>query len=334
MAQRKDISIQFIADKCGVSIATVSRVLNNDRRVASSTRERVLNAMKEYRYEIPAAPEPEIKKIGIIIDTETSDYYMALVLKLHDQMKKAGIQILIGSLDHDPNELSAVLESMYDSGVCGVILVTCPYQAVRGYLSSKIPHVWIDCNDPVELTEDICQVQSDQHYSGMLAAQELYKKGCTRPILLCGPVLSHRTRERIQGFTDEYQKRGIVVTDEQVIQTPQTREILTESRETVRYLVSKGNAFDSIFAISDWRALGAYLALTELGVRVPEDVKVIGYDGVSVASRTVLNITSVQQNIDLIAWNAAELLLKQINHVQISEKRIIVPTSILTGQTL
>ena len=124
------------------------------------------------------------------------------------------------------------------------------------------------------------------------------------------------------------------MTDEQVIQTPQTREILTESRETVRYLVSKGNAFDSIFAISDWRALGAYLALTELGVRVPEDVKVIGYDGVSVASRTVLNITSVQQNIDLIAWNAAELLLKQINHVQISEKRIIVPTSILTGQTL
>lgn len=113
-----------------------------------------------------------------------------------------------------------------------------------------------------------------------------------------------------------------------------TREILSESHQMIRYLVTKGVQFDGVFAVSDWRALGTYLALTEQGIKVPEEVKIIGYDGVSIASRTVLNITSVQQNIELIAQNAADLLLKQINHEEIKEKRVIIPTHILPGQTL
>ena len=89
-----------------------------------------------------------------------------------------------------------------------------------------------------------------------------------------------------------------------------------------------------MFAIRDWRALGAYLALTEAGVRVPEDVKIIGYDGVSVASRTTLTITSVQQNVALIARHAVDLLSRLAQHDEIPQKRIIIPTDILPGQTL
>lgn len=334
MAQRKDVSIQFLARECGVSIATVSRVINNDKRVSAKTKARVLDAMRQYGYEIPAAPTPSVRKVGIIIATETSDYYMALVLKLHDFLKRAGYHVLMSSYDHDLDALPGVLESMYDCGLSGLVLITSPYQALRFRLDNRLPHVWIDCNDPHELTEDICQVQSDQSYSGQLAAQELYRKGCVNPIMLCGPRLSHRSRERMAAFFEEYRRFGISLGEDRLFQTPMTREILSESHQMIRYLVTKGVQFDGVFAVSDWRALGTYLALTEQGIKVPEEVKIIGYDGVSIASRTVLNITSVQQNIELIAQNAADLLLKQINHEEIKEKRVIIPTHILPGQTL
>lgn len=334
MAQRKDVSIQFLAQKCGVSIATVSRVVNSDKRVAPKTRERVLDAMRKYGYEIPPAPKPSIQKIGIVIATETSDYYMALVLKLHERLKQAGYQVLMASYDHKLEALPGVLEAMYDSGLCGLCLISSPYQSLRLQIDHRLAHVWIDCNDPPEDTSDIYQVQSDQYYSGLLAAQELFRKGCTNPLMLCGARLSHRTKERIRGFFEEYQRYGITLGEDRLYQTAPTRDILTESHRTVRYLVSTGVRFDGVFAVSDWRALGTYLALAEQGIRVPEDVKIIGYDGVSVASRTVLNITSVQQNIELIAQNASDLLLKQIEHEPIQEKRIIVPTNILPGQTI
>ena len=89
-----------------------------------------------------------------------------------------------------------------------------------------------------------------------------------------------------------------------------------------------------MFAISDWRALGAYLALSELGIKVPEEVRIVGFDGISVASRVLLNITSIQQNVEQIAQNARDLLLRQMEHQPIEQKRIVVPTSILSGQTI
>lgn len=334
MAQRKDISIQFIAEQCGVSTATVSRVLNNDKRVAEKTREKILAAFETYHYIVPAAPTPANPRIGIITTIETSDYYTALVVRLREWLRKAGLRAIVISTDLDENELPPSLDTLYECGVSGVFLISCPYLSLRDKMDLSVPHVWIDCNDPPEDTKNICQVQSDQFFSGVLAAQELYRKGCVRPVILSGASVTHRAMERLRGFREEYGKHQVEISDAQLIYTPNIREVLTESRQAIRYAISQGMNFDGVFAVSDWRALGAYLALTEMGLRVPEDVKLIGYDGVSVASRTLLNITSVQQNIDLIARNACDLLLHSLNAEPIAEKRVVVPTDILPGQTV
>jgi DNA-binding LacI/PurR family transcriptional regulator len=333
MAQRKDVSIQNIADRCGVSIATVSRVLNGDRRVAVSTRQKVIDAMEEYGYQ-PAAVSCEIKKVGIVIDTQVSDYYMALVVQLHDAFAEAGIQTITASLGYHKESLPDILRTVYDSNVCGVVLISCDYLSVRELLNRRLPHVWIDCNDPPEKTENICQVQSDQYVSGVLAAQELYRHGSLNPILLAGFSFSHRLRERFNGFCAEYAKYGIEISEKRVFHTPKSKDALTESKQLIRYLISSGEEFDGVFAVSDWRALGAYLALTEAGIKVPNQVRIIGYDGVSVAGRTVLNIAAVQQIIRLIAESAADLLLRQMEGKPIPQKRIIVPTGIFPGQTV
>lgn len=334
MAQRKEVSIQMIAERCGVSTATVSRVLNSDPKVAERTRQRVLTVLRESGYRPSTPPAGGVKKVGMVFSTQSSDYYWALSIQLREALAALGIQTVSASLGRREERLPEVLRTVYDCNVCGVILIACGYQAVRDLLDPRLPHVWIDCNTPSEEAPGICLVQSDQRSSGILAAQELYRKGSRKPILLGGRRVSHRMRERFAYFQAEYRRHGIELGEDRIILTPGVREALEESKQAIRYLITTDYEFDGIFAISDWRALGSYLALADLGIRVPEDVRIIGYDGVSVANRTVLNITAIRQDIDQIACSACDLLLRQMDHQPIEKKRIVVPTSILSGQTL
>jgi len=194
MAQRKNVSIQMIADRCGVSIATVSRVLNNDARVAEATRQKVLAALAESGYRLPVPSTAGIKKVGVVIDTQVNDYYHALVIQLHDTLSEFNLQTISASLGYRKEALPDILRTIYDSNVCGVILITCDYLSIQNILNPRLPHVWIDCTDPPEETSGICQVQSDQRVSGILAAQELYRKGSRSPILLGSDLISHRMR--------------------------------------------------------------------------------------------------------------------------------------------
>lgn len=334
MAQRKDVSIQMIAERCGVSTATVSRVLNHDPKVAEATRQRVLSALHKSGYRHSSPPAGGVKKVGLIFSTQSSDYYWALSIQLRGVLEKSGIQMISASLGRREEALPDILRTIYDSNVCGIILIACGCLSIKHLLDPRLPHVWIDCNDPPEEAGDICQVQSDQRSSGILAAQELYRKESRKPILLGGQRVSHRMRERFAYFRAEYRKHGIELGEDRIILTPGVREALEESKQAIRYLITTDYEFDGIFAISDWRALGSYLALAELGIRVPEDVRIIGYDGVSVANRTVLNITAIQQDIGQIARHTCDLLLRQMDRQAVEERRIIVPTCILNGQTL
>lgn len=334
MAQRKNVSIQMIAQRCGVSTATVSRVINNDARVAEATRASVLAAMEECGYQLPTPPVSGIKKVGVVIDTQVNDYYRALLISLHDALAEFGLRTITASLGYKKEALPDILRAVYDCNVCGVILITCDYVSLKGILDPRIPHVWIDCNDPPELTKEICQVQSDQLAAGVLAAQELFRKGSVRPIILGGSILSHRGRERFEGFRSVYRKQGIEIGEDRIIRTPRVREVLDESKQAIRYLISTGYEFDGVFAVSDWRALGVYLAVSELGIKIPEEMRIIGYDGVSVATRTLLSISSIRQDVQRIAGSAVEMIAAQMERRPIAAKRVIVPVSILNGQTL
>ena len=108
---------------------------------------------------------------------------------------------------------------------------------------------------------------------------------------------------------------------------------MIESRDIVQYLITKGEDFDSIFAINDWRSLGALMGVQNAGLRVPEDIRIIGFDGISIVCNMTANITSIQQNTELLALNACKLLEKYLQGETIAERRIIVPPHLVIGQT-
>lgn len=334
MPQKKQVSIRFIASKAGVSTATVSRVLNNDNSVTENTRRKVLQVMEQYNYEAPSAPPSKVSKIGVIIVSSQSDYYHAVLGNIGMYMRERGIGVVAMNTEGFPNYLPVALDTLYDSNVQGMILVGCDYCSIKEHLHSKIPHVWVDCNDPVEQTGAICQVQSDHLISGGMAAQELIKKGCKRPVALTGATRTHRSEDRLNGFIAEFASNGIVLSEEQIVSVPGLKSYVAESQEIIQYLITKGTEFDSVFATNDGLALGSFVGAQKMGVKIPEQVKLIGFDGISAACTEVLNISCIQQNVKLMSRYASEMLLKLIEREPIQQRRIIVPTTILPGQTL
>ena len=178
MSAKKEISVRFIAERCGVSMATVSRVLNHDNSVTDATRRKVLQVLEQYHYEAPTAPASKVSKIGVVIISSQSDYYHSVLGQIGRWFRDRGISTIAINTEGVPGYLATALDTLYDSNVQGVILVSCGCLCVREYLHSKIPHVWIDCNDPPEAVRDICQVQSDHYVSGRLAAQALLSREC------------------------------------------------------------------------------------------------------------------------------------------------------------
>ena len=333
MAAKKKVSVRFIAAKCGVSAATVSRVINNDDSVTGATRHKVLQVLEQYNYEAPAAPAPKVSKVGVVIVSSQSDYYHAVLGGIGRWFRDRGVGTIAINTEGVPGYLPTALATLYDSNVQGVILVSCDCLSVREHLHSKIPHVWIDCNDPPDETANICRVQSDHYVSGKLAAQELLSRGCKKPILLTSVRTTQGNDDRLGGFIDEFAAGGIAVEREQIVSLPGIKGPVAESQELLCYLATKGFSFDGVFATSDECALGAYMGAVRMGLNIPDDVKIIGFGGVSDACTGVLNFTCVQQNIRLLARYACEMLMRLIAREPIPDKRVVVPTSILPGQT-
>ena len=200
-------------------------------------------------------------------------------------------------------------------------------------LRPEIPCVWIDCNDPYEETKHILQVQTDHYVSGQLAAQELINRGCRKPLILTSTLVSHRGLDRRRGFEFVLQKNNLSLEEHQIVFLPFIKHHMIESRDIVQYLITKGEDFDSIFAINDWRSLGALMGVQNAGLRVPEDIRIIGFDGISIVCNMTANITSIQQNTELLALNACKLLEKYLQGETIAERRIIVPPHLVIGQT-
>ncbi len=334
MAKRKNVSVKFIAEKCGVSTATISRVINGDNKVSESTREKVLSAFKEYNYKFPEhASTLSRKKIGVITTVSNQDYFASLLHEIINYMAKYDFGVISYSMGRGQFSLKDGLETLYDSNVSGIIIISGDYISVKDFLLPSIPHVWIDCNDAPEDTADICTVQSDQYVSGCLAARALLNQSCKHPIMIMSTRKSIRREERKRGFFDEFMRSGIKLGPDNIVEVETTKDGFTDSREAIRYLIAKGVSFDSVFAISDWRALGAYTGAISMGKRVPEDICIIGFDGVSLACKSV-NITSVQQNTRRLSQCSCDQLLHLIRGENVPERHIVIPTDILPGQTL
>jgi DNA-binding LacI/PurR family transcriptional regulator len=317
-------TIKDIAKALGISIATVSRALTGSYEVNKGTREKVLNKAKELHYKPNIQARNLLKSknnlIGVIIPEFRSFFFPEIIIGIQEVMNKEGYQVLICQSNESSELEKRNVEMLEDSMIEGLIVsVTKESKNIDLYqrlINEMMPIVFVNRIIP-EL--DASKVIIDDQKWAFKAVEHLIKCGYKRIAHLGGNEHLSVTKNRAQGYKDALAFYNIPL-QENLMMYVGVQE--NRARIGVDYLLSLKDKPDAIFTVTDPIAVGTILELRKRGIRVPEDVAVVGFSESPVGR--ALELTSIAQPTFQIGHTAAELLLKKIRNHNIPSETIIL----------
>ena len=305
------LSINDISEQAGVSIATVSRVINKNGRYSKETEERVLKIIEENHY-VPnmiakGLRMQKMKNVGIIVPDITNEFFMKLFREIEKNLFARGFGSFLCNTDEQEDLERAHVRMMREQNVCGLIYLSgTDHEADQGERS--LPSIYIDRIPKTSRGTQRC-VTSDNVEGGYLAAKELLEQGCRRILIMTSHKPVSVYRDRFEGYVRALTEKGL--REEDIRAAYLDRLHYRDAYEEMNRLLDSGEFDgDGVFASSDWLALGCYKALIEHGKRVSEDVKLVGFDDISVTAFNTVPITTIHQQVDLLGAEAVRLLFE------------------------
>jgi LacI family transcriptional regulator len=305
-------TIYDVAREAGVSIATVSRVLNAAQRVREPTRRRVIDAVERLGFvpkaDATARARRDFKRVGVLTPFFTALSFVQRVRGVATTLGDTDYELIIYTVDSQA-KLRAYLDMLpLSRRVDGLIAMSLPLDetSTRRLLDNELETVCIE----YEHSSFSC-VQIDNVQGGALAAGHLVAKGYRR-IAFVGETgepsyALHPSDQRLEGFRRTLEGAGLALPDAYVIRRPYRMESVIESTFVLLDLPEPPEA---IFTTSDIQAVGVLKAARRRGVRVPEDLAVMGFDNLDLAD--YMELTTVNQSLDESGRTAVELLLARL----------------------
>lgn len=304
------VSIRDVAERAGVSLGTVSNVLNRPDAVSPSTAGRVRTAMAELGYvRNDAARQLRAGRshmVGLIVLDAANPFYAELSRGAEDEAARHGLSVLVGNSGERPERETAYLDLFERQRVWGVLVSpvggdVAPLVRLR---ERGIPVVLVDRSAP---GHGLSSVAIDDVRGGHLAASHLLEQGRRRIAYIAGPTTLHQVADRLEGA-----RRAVGEAEGATLEVVE-RPALTvlEGRAAGREIVGRAASArpDAVFAANDLLAMGALQAMVMEGsVSVPDDIALIGYDDIGFASSAVVPISSIRQPARLMGETAARLL--------------------------
>jgi len=325
--------MQDVAQKAGVSVATVSRVLNGSDKVVDETRERVLLACQELDYSLHlAAQRLRLGKTNTICVVLPFLTLPSIVERLR------GVQEALLDSDYDLIPFSVGSPDLRDlrlfdlanrSRTDGLMIISMPIndQQTERLINNNMPVVLIDSEKP-----DFSRVNVDDREGGRLATDHLIKLGHNKIAFISShlenPLQFSSTMNRYLGYCQALESAGIPFNPEYQKEGEHGRE---EAKAMAFSLLQQSNPPTAIFASSDTKAAGVLDAARTLGVKIPEQVSVIGYDNIRDAE--YLNLTTIQQPLYQAGLVGGEKLLQLIEQPQSEPEEIILPVELVVRET-
>lgn len=309
------ISIRDIARESGVSIATVSRVLNN-KSASAKTKRKVINVVQKLGY-IPNARAADLKNkktksIGIIIPNITNPVYPVGVQTIYDTARQRGYHLILGNNYNRVDEELKNLQMMARERVAGLILGTCevddsecdPY--INNMLELGICVVFAGRNQN-DLKVD--EVMVDGTQGVYKAVCYLLKIGRKKIAFIAGNRGTLSTESRLAGYLKALSERGVVQDEKLLSFGGWTKE---SGQKQMEKLLNSGEKIDAVFCGNDLLAIGSIQAIEKVGLKVPDDIGVVGFDDIELASLVRPKLTTVSQPQEKIASIVCNLLLDRI----------------------
>ncbi len=302
-------TINDVAERAGVSVTTVSRVLNNRGYISEKTRRKVYDTMAELNYQPNEIARSLLRKqsnlIGLIVPNVSHPFFGELTDAIEYHAYRQGFKLLLCNSQLDPAKERDYIEMMKRHRVDGIIMGSHTLE-VEEYRNLNYPLVTVD-----RRIDSIPYVASDNYRGGELAAELLIEKGCRKIAHFCGNLqLDMLSNDRTSAFEDKIREQGIEFI------TLQTDMNVFDQREYERLMAKLFGShpdIDGVFATSDIIASFVIKWCRKLEKRIPEDIRIIGYDDVNAASWVSPAITTIKQPIEEMGRLAVELIRKQMD---------------------
>jgi LacI family transcriptional regulator len=325
-------TMKRIAGELGVSITTVSKVLNNRADISEATRSRVLAKVEELGYKRNAvARSLSLRRshtLGIIIPDLMHSFFVEIIAGIEPVASSRGYGLLLCSSSENPEKEQSELEMLRSRQVDGIVLASAHGSGITGLLQQLTKQgttlVMIDRDDHPGVK---ChRVLTDDERVGHLATDHLLDLGRRAIAHIGGPAIVHAKR-REMGWRDALRARDIKAPDEWIVRGGFME---SEGYQAMKRLLDVRPKIDAVFAANDPSAIGAMKAIWEAGLRVPDDIAVVGVGDIALGDLLRVPLTTVGWSRTDQGRHAAELMLNSLDEDNDAEpQRIIIPPRLI-----
>ena len=325
------ITSHDVARLAGVSQPTVSRALRDDPRVSPATREKVKRAAQALNY-VPSEAGRTLstratRRVGVIVTDMTNPFYPHVVAPLHDELQRLGYRMMLLT---ERSDEAVAEEKLLDQSLDGVVLATATTDSRLPALLERRGMPYVFLNRDTGRPGDFASVV-DNEGGGRLVARELIRLGHRRIAGIFGAANTTTGRDRELGFRLALADGGIGLPDDRVVRGAFEYET---GYAALPALLKAAEPPTAVFCGNDVVAIGVLNAALAAGVKVPDDLTVIGFDDLPMASWEVFRLTTVRHDLGELACQAARLLARRIaGEVDDEGERLVLPTEFVPRAT-
>ena len=311
MASRlKDIAIEL-----GVSVSTISRVVNNKTYVNPKTRKMVMEGLRKYNY-MPNQVARSLKKqstgtVGIVVPDISENFFAQIIKGIDEVLGKRDISIILADSNESPQKESNYLKLLYQNRIDALILATVSknHEALELYFENEIPVVFID-NVP-DIERDIDCVIINNKKASMIAVNHLLENNREPIATIVGSADETTGYERLEGYRRALEQRDIPV-NEELIKFGNYKE--DSGYSCMKQLLENRskNPFSGLYIGSEMMTYGAIKAIKEYRLSIPEDIALVGFDVHDKSGLITPGITSIRQPETNIGKTVADLIVKRL----------------------
>lgn len=314
-----------VARLAGVSTSTVSHVINNNRFVSEQVRDKVEQAIRELNY-APSALARSLKinqtrTIGMLLTASSNPFYSEVVRGVENSCYERGYSLILCNTEGDEERMNRSLETLMQKRVDGLLMMCTETHLPSAEILNRYPSVPMVMMDwaPFEGRGDI--IQDNALLGGELATQHLIDRGYTRIACIAGPQDKTPARLRLEGFHKAMTSSGLPVLPGYVVDGDFEFQ---GGFNAMNQLLTLELLPEAVFTSNDAMAVGVYHALFQAGLRVPQDIAVMGYDNIELARYLTPPLTTIHQPKDELGELAIDTLIHRMRDPDASQQTLVL----------
>lgn len=329
-------TIKDIAKKAGVSYATVSRALNGKYGVNPLTRDEILRIAEEMNYSPNAIARGLVKRqthtVGLIIPDITNPFFPEVARGAEDMLEKSGYSVFLCNSNWEKKRENKYINLLIEKRVDGLIIAPSA-SAVTESDRKQFERLPVVLMSGVQSGIGIDSVVLNNVKGGYIAGKYLLEKGRRNLCFLGGAEDSFSVKERYEGFMKSVEEFGSGIISSDMVKFGDYRE--KSGYRIMKDLISEKKIPDAVFASNDLIALGALQAISEEGLRIPEDISVVGFDNIATASFRGVELTTVENPKYRMGELAVKILLDRIENPESnsSKERVVLDPELIIRKT-